>query len=152
MGMSSLVHVRFARATPSVSPRHAENAMYASASAKTSGSAAVTGRINAMQASGTSAGRAVSASCTLSFARSTCQGLTGSDCASQRDFPSSETDGVAMSFIDAMAHTPVQSSTSAQPLCEVKTSFSSDTTVPPFHKSRMPEIGSSRIPRPLLSM
>lgn len=59
-----------------------------------------------MQASGTSAGRAVSASCTLSFARSTCQGLTGSDCASQRDFPSSETDGVAMSFIDAMAHTP----------------------------------------------
>lgn len=39
MGMSSLVHVRFARATPSVSPRHAENAMYASASAKTSGSA-----------------------------------------------------------------------------------------------------------------
>ena len=57
-----------------------------------------------------------------------------------------------MSFIDAMAHTPVQSSTSAQPLCEVKASFSSDTTVPPFHKSRMPEIGSSRIPRPLLSM
>ena len=36
--------------------------------------------------------------CRSSLALSTCQGVTGSDCISQKFLPSSETDGADMSF------------------------------------------------------
>ena len=152
MGASSFVHVRFARITPSVSPRQAENTVYESAVTKMSGSAGVSGNTSTMHASGTSAGIAVSASCTLSFARSTCQGVTGSDCASQRFFPSSETEGVAMSFIAAMVHTPVHSSTSTQPPRLPKAICKSGRSSPPLITSATPATGSSRIPSPQLSI
>ena len=97
-------------------------------------------------------GMPVSKSCTESFARSTCQGFTGRDCMSHRDFPSSETEGTTGSVDSAKKHSIAHSSTGTLPGRSPNTSFMTVRNAPPFHSSATPQTGSIRMPKPQLSI
>ena len=92
--------------------------------------------------------------CTDSFARSTCHGTTGSDCTSQRLFPSSDTDGDAMSFMDATVHITVHMITGMQSALDSGPNSSPRTAmkVPPFIRNTAPSTGRRSTPRPQLSI
>ena len=74
---------------------------------------------------------------------------TGSDCTSQSVRPSSETDGAAMRFMDASRHTSAHrmSAIPCPPTIGCSTSRRSR-----FHSRAVPPSGSSRMPRPQLSI
>ena len=97
-------------------------------------------------------GMPVSKSWRDSFARSTCQGFTGRDCISHRDFPSSDTEGTAISFIEAIMHPMAHSSIGTLPGFSPNTPPSSSMSAPPFQRSATPQTGSIRMPRPQLSI
>ena len=97
-------------------------------------------------------GMPVSKSWRDSFARSACQGFTGRDCISHRDFPSSDTEGTAISFMEAIMHPMAHSSTGTLPGRSPNTSFMTVRNASPFHSSRTPQTGSIRMPRPQLSI
>ena len=86
------------------------------------------------------------------IARSACHGTTGSDCASHRFFPSSDTEGAAMSFIEASRHTAAHISTGTTPTLPLNTSASIRPSAPPLMSSTMPATGSIRMPSPQLSI
>ena len=112
MGMISRVHVRLGIRRPRNSPSSAENAVNSRDTAVSiASSAAVIGTASAAQTRHTATGTAVSSSCIVSLARSTCHGVTGSDCICHRHLPSKETEGAAMSFMATIMHTTAASST-----------------------------------------
>ena len=111
MGAISLVHVRFGRFTPTVSPSSAVNSTNSSTVSAPSAVAALHGATAAVQSRQKSAGGAVSSSWIRSLARSACHGSTGSDWTIQRLLPSSETEGAVVSFIVAMRQTAAVSRT-----------------------------------------
>ena len=153
MGVASLVHVRFGILRPSASAASALSSVYSSATTTSSTfSSAPPGSTRTMHSAQNSTGTPVSTSCTSSFARSTCHGTTGSDCASHSCLPSSDTDGAAMSFIDASRHSAAHISTGTIPVFAPNTSSSIRPSAPPLMSSTMPATGSIRMPSPQLSI
>ena len=153
MGVVSLVHVRFGILRPSASAASALSSVYSSATTTSSTfSSALPGSVMTMHRAQNSTGTPVSTSCTSSFARSACHGTTGSDCASHRFFPSSDTEGAAMSFIDASRHTAAHISTGTTPTLPLNTSASVCPSAPPLMISAMPAAVSIRMPSPQLSI
>ena len=108
--------------------------------------------INAAQSIQNITGAPVKISCILSFALNTSSGFTGSDCRVQSDLPSSEIEGAAISFIEAAAHTAVNSSITALPEFLPKSSFITSISVLPFIIRATPKTGSSKIPSPQFSI
>ena len=116
MGTISLVQVRLGIFRPTVRFSSAIIRMTACGTSSVSNvSTALKPPAIAAQALANSAGMLVRISCTLSFARSACQGFTGSDWSSHRFLPSREIEGAAISFMEATTHTAVHSSTAALP-------------------------------------
>ena len=153
MGVVSLVHVRFGILSPSASAASALSSVYSSATTTSSTfSSALPGSVMTMHSAQNSTGTPVSTSCTSSFARSACHGTTGSDCASHRFFPSSDTEGAAISFIDASRHSAALSSTGTMSAPAPNASSSSCASAPPLISSAMPAASSIRMPRPQLSI
>ena len=110
---------------PSTSPSSASSSPQDSTSSTAvSSSAGEREHTAARQSTHSSAGISVSSSCTASLARSTCHGRIGSDCTSHRLFPSSDTEGAAMSFIPAIMHTAAHSSSGTVLARSPKTAFS----------------------------
>ena len=91
-------------------------------------------------------------SCTSTLERRTIQGSTGSDCGIQMFFPSSETEGAAVSFIVAAMHSAVAKSTVTAPPIPPKTDESASTTAGPLTSRTAARIGSSSVLRAQLSM
>ena len=153
MGVISLVHVRFGSLSPSASAASALSSVYSSATTTASAiSAAPPGSTITAHSAQNSSGTPVSSSCMSSFARSTCHGVTGSDCASHSCLPSSDTDGAAMSFIDASRHSAALSSTGTISAPAPNTPSSSCASARPLISSAMPATGSITMPRPQLSI
>ena len=90
--------------------------------------------------------------CLESFAFSTCQGVTGRDCMSHRLFPSRDTEGAVMSFMDATPHRQMDSITGTLPSRPSNSASTVARNSPPFHKISSAQTGIRNVPRPQLSM
>ena len=99
-----------------------------------------------------SSGGTVSSICIRSFARRACHGSTGSDCMSHRLFPSRDTEGAVMRFMDARPHSSTHSITGTLPSVSANGASSMAKRLPPFHSTAAAQMGIRKVPRPQLSI
>ena len=153
MGVISFVHFRFANLIPRNSPANASSSTLSRTNTRNNTRTAAPSRTNGtVQASVKTVGIPVRSSCIRSFERSTCQGLTGSDWASQMLFPSSEMDGTAISLSEAAIQANAQYRAVAHPLPAPNTPSSASVSPLPFSSIRTPIAGISRMPSPQFSI
>ena len=86
------------------------------------------------------------------MAHSTCHGVTGRDWSIQMLFPSSETDGAAIRFMDARKHRSIHSTNVGAPRVPDRSASKSETRACPLNSSTMPPATSIKMPRPQLSI
>ena len=95
----------------------------------------------------------VTSTCTSSFARSTCHGVTGRDCPSHRFFPSREMEEEAMSFMEPTRHRAAHSIVARRPEASSPAiSYITGSRSLLFTSSSTPRMGSMTVPRPQLSI
>ena len=97
-------------------------------------------------------GTAVRMICMESFAFSTCHGVTGMDCMSHRLFPSSDTEGAVISFMEATPHRQMDSITGTLPSRPSSRVSTVERNSPPFHRISSAQTGIRNVPRPQLSI
>ena len=103
---ASLTQWRLGRHSPKASPSCAVSHTKAASTASTGNPCPAGMRSAAMAHPAHShAAGSVSSNCSSAFARSTCCGVTGRLCSSQRVSPSSDTDGAVIKFMAAAVHT-----------------------------------------------
>ena len=98
------------------------------------------------------AGGAVSSNCTWSFAFSASQGRTGRDWISHRFLPSKDTEGVALSFMEATMQTMAQASTGMNPEYSEQIFPSVGRTVPLLISTATTITSRNRVPMVQLRM
>ena len=125
IGVISFVQVRFGILRPRTRPNTAARSVYiAMIAIVMSDSARVIFSVKTPQSVQKRAGTPERSICTLSFALSTCQALTGRDCASHIDLPSSDIEGAVMSIAEIMAHIAAHRSTGTVSGCSTNAALS----------------------------
>ena len=153
MGMISLVQERFACFSPSDSPTSAQNVVYTAGSSRANALAKGDRRsTKTATPAANSTGGSVRSSCTRNLARSGSFGSSGSDCAIQRFFPSSETLGVAISFMDARAQMQPMAIAAGKSVSHANHEETTSRTVSQRISRYTAPIGSISVPSPQLSM
>ena len=77
---------------------------------------------------------------------------TGRDCSSQRLFPSKDTEGAVIKFMEARLQSTMHNRKGTLSGVSAKMAFSTANSSPPFHSTATPQTGIRKVPRPQLSI